>query len=96
MAGVGSWEYPGTTYNRQSERCNPDGSSCATISGAKGATYVVRPDDLGDRLRVRIGVDSNGPSNLPNPVEVFTPLSDVVTTPPAAADPAPELKLKVP
>jgi hypothetical protein len=89
---VGTWEYPGTTFTRQWENCNAAGGSCSTIAGAKGATYVVKPDDLGDRLRVRISIDSNGPNNLPLPIEKFTPLSDVVTEPPAppAPDPTPQ------
>jgi hypothetical protein len=90
VSGVGSWEYPGTTFARQWESCNADGGSCATISNAKGAAYVVRAADLGQRLRVRISADSNDSSTFPTAVEVFTPLSAVITTPPPpAADPAP-------
>jgi hypothetical protein len=88
VSGVGGWKFPGTTYARQWESCNPDGSSCATINGAKAATYLVKTADLGKRLRVRISVDSNGANTFPGPVEVFTPLSEVVTSPPSA-DPVP-------
>jgi hypothetical protein len=91
VAGVGAWKYPGTTFTRQWESCEADGSSCATISGAKSATYLVKAADKGHRLRVRINADSNGPQNLPNPKEVFTPLSAVITDPPPPpADPAPQ------
>ncbi len=89
VSGVGSWKYPGTTYARQWERCEADGSSCATLSGEKGAAYVLRADDLGRRLRVRISADSNGPNTFPAAVEAFTPLSDVVTLAPVPAAPAP-------
>ena len=85
VSSVGSWKYPGTTYTRQWEQCDADGTSCATISGAKSATYVVKADDLGHKLRVRVGADSNGPNTFPAGVEVFTNLSDVVTDPPPAA-----------
>lgn len=89
-SGVGAWKYPGTRYERQWERCNAEGGSCETIQGAKGATYKIGPDDLGDRLRVRISVDSNAANQFPAPVEVFSPLSAVVTNPPAPpATPAP-------
>src|SRR5262249_22074446 len=47
----------------------------------------LRADDLGHRLRVRISADSNGPNTFPGPVEVFTPLSDVVTLTPVPAGP---------
>ncbi|MEA2481791.1 MAG: hypothetical protein QOJ07_3713 [Thermoleophilaceae bacterium] len=84
VAGVGTWKFPGTTYTRQWESCSAAGDSCQTISGETGPSYTVRTDDVGSRLRVRIGADSNGPNTFPSPVEVFTPLSDVVTLRPAA------------
>ena len=93
VSGVGTWEWAGTLFKRQWEACDANGSSCATISGAKGATYVVKPADLGKRLRVRIDVDSNGDNKKPDPIEVFSPLSAVVTTPPpppVVADPTPQ------
>src|SRR4051794_4440557 len=91
VSGVGGWAFPGTSFSRQWESCEPDGSSCQTISGAKGASYVLTGDDLGRRLRVRITADSNAPNKFPSPGEVFTPLSAVVTEPPAPpVDPAPQ------
>ena len=91
ISDVGTWKYPGTSYTRQWESCEPDGSSCATISGAKSAAYTIKAADLGKRLRVRIGADSNGSNTFPAAVEVFTPLSAVVTDPPPPpADPAPQ------
>ncbi len=91
VSDVGTWKYPGTSYTRQWESCDADGSSCATISGAKSAAYVIKAADLGHKLRVRIGADSNGSSTFPAGVEVFSPLSAVVTAPPPpAADPTPQ------
>ena len=49
---------------------------------------MVKAADLGQRLRVRIGVDSNESNKKPDAIEVFSPLSDVVTPPPPPpADP---------
>ena len=91
VSGVGAWKYPGTTFTRQWESCEADGSSCATISGAKSATYLVKAADKGHRLRVRINADSNGPRTCRTRRRCFTPLSAVITDPPPPpADPTPE------
>jgi hypothetical protein len=90
VSNVGSWKYPGTTYTRQWEQCDADGTGCSTISGAKAATYIVKAGDLGHKLRVRVGADSNASNKFPAGIEVFTNLSDVVTDPPPPpADPTP-------
>jgi DNA-binding cell septation regulator SpoVG len=91
VSDVGTWKYPGTTWTRQWEQCDADGTGCSTISGAKSATYVIKADDLGHKLRVRIGADSNGANKFPAGIEVFTNLSGVVTDPPPPpADPTPQ------
>ncbi len=90
VSGVGQWEWAGTQFTRQWESCEADGSSCQTLSGEKSATYIVKAADLGRRLRVRIGVDSNQANKKPDPIEVFTPLSDVVTPAPVIPDPVPQ------
>jgi hypothetical protein len=78
VSNVGSWKYPGTTYTRHWESCEADGSDCSTISGETGPAYVARAGDIGQRLRVRIDADSNEDNHFPDPVEVFTPESQVV------------------
>lgn len=91
VANVGQWKFPGTTYTRQWYRCEADGGSCQTLSGQKAAAYTLTGEDVGKRLKAEIVADSNAANVFPAPVSVFTPLSAVVTTPPApagAADPA--------
>ncbi len=90
-SGTGAWKYPGTTFTRQWESCEADGSSCSTISGAKGTTYVLKAADKGHRLRVRMNADSNKSYQNPAAKEFFSPMSAVVTDPPPPpADPTPE------
>lgn len=84
VALVGTWKYPGTTYQRQWYRCEADGGSCQTLSGEKGAAYTLTAADVGRRLKAEVTADSNGPNVFPAPVAVFTPLSDVVTAPAVA------------
>jgi hypothetical protein len=54
-ANVGAWA--GTapiTYSFQWRRCNAGGSSCGSVSGATGQTYVPTAQDVGNTLRVRV------------------------------------------
>ncbi len=61
----GSWS--GTTpigYAYQWVRCGTDGgaadgSNCAFISGATGATYVLTKDDVGHRMRLRVSASNS-------------------------------------
>lgn len=59
-ASTGVWTGPGPiTFAYRWVRCGadgglPDGSNCASISGATGRTYVARRADVGSRLRVRV------------------------------------------
>lgn len=56
---TGQWLYdnglgcsaPECIYTYQWQRCQPDGSACVDIPGAKGFTYTVGPEDVGKRLR---------------------------------------------
>ena len=54
-ANRGSWTggQP-QTYTYQWLRCDRTGGSCGNIGGATGSTYVVRSDDVGGTLRVRV------------------------------------------
>ncbi|GIU96055.1 MAG: hypothetical protein KatS3mg012_2512 [Gaiellaceae bacterium] len=55
VANTGSWS--GTTpisFAFEWLRCNSEGASCSTISGASGTTYVVASADVGNRIRLRV------------------------------------------
>lgn len=89
VSTVGSWKTSTTTFTRQWQRCDADGSSCAGIDGAKAASYTLTANDLGKRLRVEIKADTNGANTFPSPIYKVSSLSDVVAMPPVEADPTP-------
>ena len=67
LAGtVGGWKDPTTEFLRRWVRCDADGGACtyiqqvATTDPETGPTYVVRADDLGYTLRLRVIADVNG------------------------------------
>jgi hypothetical protein len=54
-AEPGNWTGdPAPTFTYRWQRCNRNGFSCVAISGATAKTYVVRPADVGRRLRVAV------------------------------------------
>jgi len=55
VADRGEWS--GDTpiaYTYQWRRCDSSGAACSEIAGATGKSYVLRPDDVGARLRVTV------------------------------------------
>ncbi len=45
---------PSPTFTRRWQRCNTHGAHCTTIAGATGSRYVLRPADVGTRIRVSV------------------------------------------
>jgi hypothetical protein len=101
LAGsVGGWKDPTTDFLRRWVRCEADGTGCtyiqqvASTDPETGSTYVVRAEDLGHTLRMRVTADVNNDltpdgldNHLPHAVEVDTPPSGVVTDKPVPAGP---------
>jgi hypothetical protein len=50
----GSWTPTPTSYARQWQQCDTNGSNCLNISGATGQTYGIRLGDAGHRLRALV------------------------------------------
>ena len=50
----GTWSPTPTSFSRQWQRCDSDGSNCINISGATGQSYGVRADDVGHRIRALV------------------------------------------
>jgi serine protease AprX len=60
-AANGGWD--GTSpfsFDYEWERCDADGANCSDIWAAGDAVYVVRPYDVGRRIRVRVIADNLG------------------------------------
>jgi len=70
----GSWSPTPSSFTRQWQRCDSDGTSCVNISGATGQSYGVRSDDVGHRLRAFVTARTSSGQTT-----VASSASDVVT-----------------
>jgi predicted actin-binding protein len=70
----GSWSPTPSSFTRQWQRCNSDGTSCVNIEGATGRTYGVRSDDVGNRIRALVTAHTSSGQTT-----VTSSNSDVVT-----------------
>ena len=60
-AANGGWEgTPPFDFDYEWERCDADGTDCDDIYGASDAAYVVRANDVGRKIRVRVIADNPG------------------------------------
>jgi hypothetical protein len=85
--GTGVWS--GTapiTYTYRWQRCNPDGTACADISGAVSNVYQLGSADVGNTLRsVVTATDSTGANDAPSAVTAA--ITGLAAAAPAAALP---------
>lgn len=70
----GSWSPTPSSFTRQWQRCDSDGTSCVNISGATGRTYGVRAEDVGNRIRALVTAHTSSGQTT-----VASSNSDVVT-----------------
>lgn len=80
----GTWSPTPSSFSRQWQRCDSDGSSCENIAGATGQSYGVRADDVGHRIRAlvtaRTSAGQTTVASSPSAVVGGTTTTTVVTT----------------
>ena len=81
-ADVGKWGgATPITYSYDWRRCDSNGGSCASISGSNDKSYVLKPVDSGNTLRVRVSAKNSDGSNSSTSV----PTAVVAAAPPTTS-----------
>src|SRR5207247_1218454 len=63
VASAGSWSSTTTTtYTYQWQRCDSNGGSCAPVSGALAASYLLASADVGSTMRVAVTASNSAGS----------------------------------
>ncbi|MES1247041.1 MAG: hypothetical protein ABUS54_05130 [Actinomycetota bacterium] len=60
----GSWSPSASSFGRQWQRCESDGTGCLNIPGATGQSYGVRSADVGHRLRALVTARTSSGSTI--------------------------------
>lgn len=86
-AREGTWTGNPTDYDYAWRRCDADGGSCVLINNAEERTYVLRPADEGNTIRVRVTAqNADGRRTATSvPTAVIRPAATL--PPPASANP---------